>query len=454
MITVNPRPPGLRYLYAAIAGHAFAWYCLYNLFTLWLTQHFGEAVAQQHYGNLGLAAYTLPLLGGAIAARTSPRLVAIVGACVAVLGYAATAFTAQNITSLTVVALGAVVLGCGLVKPNLSAMVGRLFPSGSVHAAAAFAVYYSCINGGSFGSPLVGGWMAEHVSYGAAFACAVLGEVVVIAALLLGRNALAAVETQSSLAALIGPVKTDATQEPQLPKLDSPLASDHVGHAPDIDAQKRTKLIALWVFFGLATFAFWPSYAQNGSGLALWAANHTDRVILGYNVPPVWFATINSIMCIICTVPLTRLFARLPLSLSTVIGYLLMGASFGTLLAAPTLLAHPGWLTAAIVLSSLSEILISTVGLAQVAKLAPRHLMSTYMAIWLLTTALGSKLAGMIGSRLPLRLSFAVLMLLTLIAAAATMLLRRRLDVAALPTIPKPINIPDEMSQELPQHAT
>lgn len=64
------------------------------------------------------------------------------------------------------------------------------------------------------GSPLVGGWMAEHVSYGAAFACAVLGEVVVIAALLLGRNALAAVETQSSLAALIGPVKTNATEEP------------------------------------------------------------------------------------------------------------------------------------------------------------------------------------------------------------------------------------------------
>ena len=49
MITVNPRPPGLRYLYVAVAGHAFAWYCLYNLFVLWLTKHYGEAVAQQHY---------------------------------------------------------------------------------------------------------------------------------------------------------------------------------------------------------------------------------------------------------------------------------------------------------------------------------------------------------------------------------------------------------------------
>lgn len=58
---------------------------------------------------------------------------------------------------------------------------------------------------GSFGSPLVGGWMAEHVSYGAAFACAVFGELVVVGALLLGRDALTVVETPSSLAALMTP---------------------------------------------------------------------------------------------------------------------------------------------------------------------------------------------------------------------------------------------------------
>lgn len=447
MITVNPRPSGLYYLYAAVAGHAFAWYCLYNLFVLWLTQHVGEAVAQQHYGNLGLAAYTLPLLGGAIAARTSPRLVAIVGGLVAVVGYCAVTLTAQHITSLTIVALAAIVLGCGLVKPNLSAMVGRLFPSGSEYAVAAFATYYSCINGGSFGSPLVGGWMAEHVSYGAAFACAVIGELVVVGALLLGRDALAVVETPSSLAALIGPVKADDATPPQLPKLDSPLAADHVGHAPDVDAHKRAKLIALWLFFGLATVAFWPAYAQNGSGLPLWAAKHTDRVILGYNVPAVWFATINSIICIFFTVPLTRLFSRLPLSLSTVAGYVLMAASFGTLLVAPTIAGHPSWLTSAIVLSSFSEVLISTVGLAQVAKLAPRHQMSMYMAIWFLTVAVGSKLAGMLGSRLPLRECFGVLVMLTLAASAATLLLRRRLDVATaltvLPAIPRPIKQPN-----------
>lgn len=435
MFVVEAKPKGLRYLYAAVAGHAFAWYCLYSLFTLWISQHYGDSVAQQHYGNLGLAAYTLPLLGGYLASRTSPRLVAIVGGCVAMLGYIAVAVTAAHISTATVLALGAVVLGCGLVKPNLSAMVGRLFPSGSSYAAAAYAVYYSSINAGSFGSPLLGGWLAEHVSYGAAFACAVLGELVVVASLLLGRRALARIETQSSLAAMIGPVETE--NGPELPKLDSPLADDHIGHAPDVDRNKHNKLVALWVFFALATFAFWPAYAQNGSGLMLWAKHNTNRAVLGYDIPVTWFATINSLICIFCTIPLTRLFDRLPLSLSTVAGYLLMSLSFGTLLVAPAVVAGAGYLTAAIVLSSISEVLISTIGLAQVAKLAPRHLLPTYMAIWFLTTATGAKLAGLVGSRLPLRSSFVVLAGLTLIASVVTLLLRRRLDVATT-ILPEP----------------
>ena len=477
MLVINSRPPGLRYLYAAVAGHALAWYCLYNLFVLWLS-HIGysDAAAQSHFGNLVLAAYLLPLVGGVLAGgfafylpwrlacyRSSytrvestdnkrfhvstlklelfwrhlslpalgPRRVAVAGATLAVAGYVVAAATATAPTAATLAALAAVVIGCGLVKPNLSAMVGRLFPSGSPYAAAAFAVYYSFINVGSFGSPTLGGWLAERYGYGAAFALAVLGEVVVVAALMLGRQHLAPTASDSSLAAAIGEVnKPDGTVAS--PELDA-MASDHVGHDPTIDAHKRAKLIALWVFFALATFAFWPAYSQNGSGLNLWALHHTDRAVTlfntAYNVPPSWFAAINSIMCIVATVPLTRYFGRLKLSTSTAVGYGLMAASFATLLLAPVVAAAPGWLVVSIVLSSLSEILISTVGLSQVAKLAPRNQMSTYMAIWFLTVAVGGKLAGMMGSRLPLREGFAVLTCVAVVAGAGVLALRRRLDV-------------------------
>lgn len=435
MLTINSRPPGLHYLYAAVAGHALAWYCLYNLFVLWLS-HIGysDAVAQSQFGNLVLAAYLLPLVGGAAASRWQPRPVAIIGGVVAVAGYVIAAVTASHPTMATIAALTAIVVGCGLVKPNLSAMVGRLFPSGSHHAAAAFAVYYSFINVGSFGSPTLGGWLAERYGYGAAFALAVVGEVVVVVSLLLGRRHLVVTATDSSLAAAIGEVEEEGWlgKTSHLPAL-PPTAQDHIGHAPDVDARKQAKLVALWVFFALATFAFWPAYAQNGSGLNLWALHHTDRAVSAfgttYSVPPSWFAAINSVMCIVATVPLTRWFGRLRLSVSTAVGYVLMAASFATLLVAPVVAASPQWLVASIVLSSVSEILISTVGLSQVAKLAPRNQMSTYMAVWFLTVAVGGKLAGVMGSRLPLRVGFAVLTCVALVAGVGVLLLRRRLDV-------------------------
>ncbi len=428
MLTVDSHPRGLRYLYAAVAGHAFAWYTVYNLFVLWL-KHSGQtdAAATSNYGNLVVAAYLLPLLGGFVAAKTSPLRTALVGAAVACCGYGVLTM-ATTPSSTTLVALAAITLGVGLSKPNLSAMVGRLFPSGSVHADAAFARYYSYINVGSLVSPLIAGWLATSVSFAAAFSIAVLGEIVVVTSLLLGRRHLAMTSSESSLVALVGDVEVDGkTTSPQLP---GRLVDDAVGHEPAVDALKHRKLVALWIFFAFAALAFWPAYSQNGSGLNLWALDHTDRVVLGYAVPPTWFATINSIICIVASVPLVRLFSRFSLSSSTAVGYVLMAASFGTLVVAPSASAAPGYLVVSIVLSSLSEVLISTVGLAQVAKLAPRHQASSYMAVWFLTVAVGGKLAGFMGG-LGLQTGFRVLTVAALVAAALTLASRRWLDVAA-----------------------
>ena len=465
MLTVDSHPHGLRYLYVAVAGHAFAWYTVYNLFVLWL-KHSGQtdAVATSNYGNLVAAAYLLPLVGGVVASGIafkaplswtrrgrftsflygtaddlhykvkglSPLRTALLGGLVAAVGYVALMLTASTPTTTTLVALGCITLGVGLSKPNLSAMVGRLFPSGSVHADAAFARYYSFINVGSLVSPLIAGWLATSVSFAAAFSIAVLGEIVVVMSLLLGRRHLAMTSSESSLVALVGDVEVDGkTTSPQLP---GRLVDDAVGHEPAVDALKHRKLVALWIFFAFAALAFWPAYSQNGSGLNLWALDHTDRVLsfasYTYTVPPTWFATINSIICILASVPLVKLFSKFSLSNSTAVGYVLMAASFGTLVVAPAVSAAPGYLVASIVLSSLSEVLISTVGLAQVAKLAPRHQASSYMAVWFLTVAVGGKLAGFMGG-FGLQTGFRVLTVAALVAAALTLASRRWLDVAA-----------------------
>lgn len=437
----SSKPVGLRYLYVAIAGHAFAWYTLYNLFVFWLcSKGLSEGRAQAQYGNLVFAGYMLPLLGGFVASHFGPRRTAILGGCLAMLGYAAITYSDRVHATLPIMlmAVGLVTLGVGLSKPNIAALVGRMFPNGSTHADRAYAIYYSSINIGAVSSPLIGGYLSEHVSYGTAFAVAVLGEAVVVAALLLGRKALMVAESPSSLVAALGPVEVDG--QVTLPTLPGTMSADNVGQdsnrfrAQEMDQLKRRKLIALWLFFAVAAFGFWPAYSQNGSGLSLWAQGHTNRLINGFQIPAAWFAAINSIICIVVTVPLLRLFKRAPLSMSTTTGYLLMAASFIVLLAAPEYGAHSAWLVGSIVLSSLSEVLISTIGLAQVAKLAPRHQTSTYMALWMLTTAIGGKLAGMIGERLQLLSSFALFVAVAIVAAAVTLACRSQLDLRSEPS--------------------
>ncbi|WP_196300271.1 hypothetical protein, partial [Streptococcus pneumoniae] len=88
------------------------------------------------------------------------------------------------------------------------------------------------------------------------------------------------------------------------------------------------------------------------------------------NVPPVWFAAVNSVLCIVAASPIVSLFGRGRLSVTAVIGYVLVAASSLCIVAAPLNNASPLYLLAAITLGSAAEILISTIGMAQVTRLA------------------------------------------------------------------------------------
>lgn len=453
MITLNPRPPGLNYLCVAVAGHALAFYSVYNLLVYWLqARGFSDGEAAIAYGNFVAAAYLIPLVGGLLAGGFTVPLpwlrrvtetievngtayptgnhrwtftsrpiafqplgllrVAIIGAALAVLGYGIIAATANSRVSTTALVL--IVVGVGLSKPNISALVGRLFPTGSTLVAGAFAKYYSAINIGSLLPPAIAGSL-YLISFRWAFASAVVGEVVALSALWLGRRHLHAAESASSLSVLVG---DDAAQ------------ALHARPDEDPPALRRAKLQALRLFLILAAVVFWPAYHQNGSGLAVWAAKHTDLRVLGVTIPPTWFASINSIVCILLPSLLMRRFGTSRLSSTTAAGYIFVAASFAALVRAPMTQAHPLYLVAAVTLSSIAEVLISTIGLAQVAALAPRASTAVYMAIWYVTSAIGAKIAGQLLAGMGLASGFRVLAVASLIAAVVVMLLRRWLDVA------------------------
>ena len=428
MLPITSNPPGLAYLRVAIAGHAFAWYTLYNLFVIWLVfRGVSEGDASSAFGNLVFAAYVLPLLGGVVADGvrskyiTIPpaglRCTAIAGAATATLGYAVLTLTSRPFLGVALVALG-----CGFIKPAITTMVGRLFPTGGHIADRAYSRFYAAINLGATAAPLLGGWLMVRYGFLTAFAVGALGDVVAGFAVLLGYRALAVADARSELAAVLA-------------------AAVDVRDVQSADAtppHDRRKTTALLLFFVVAAVGFWPAYSQNGSGLSLWAAQHTLLTVTllnhTYSIPPVWFAAVNSILCIVAASPIVSLFGRGRLSVTAVIGYVLVAASSLCIGVAPSVAASPLYLLAAITLGSAAEILISTIGMAQVTRLAPRESATTWTAIMYLTIAVGGKLSGVLGSMTAgrgLQGGFLVLGVVGLVAAAVSWLLRRRLDVAA-----------------------
>jgi addiction module HigA family antidote len=498
----------LASLYIAIGAHAFAFYVLYNTLVLWLISlGLPKATATSSFGAFVFAAYVTPMLGGWISTHTGLRPVAIVGAATAATGYLLT-----SLSPLAGIIL--VGIGCGFVKTAVTAMVGRLFPEGAPGADKAFAWFYSAINVGSFFSPIAASYLMSRYGFTTAFASAAVGDLVVLTTIAVNYRSLDVVESASSIAAVTG-VAVELPSDSE--------AESRLDNAAGAATMRRRKMVALWIFLVLATLAFWPAYHQNGSGLTVWASEHTERMTRWGEIQPPMFALVNSLVCVFCggmivaaarwlsgaarrrqpstpgeifekefmsaygwdyskaarqigvswerlvdimkgqaithqeAVNLGRACGTsaeywlnlqanadrgatrtasepanapqtTPLSFSTIAGYLTMAASFSCLLVAPIAKAHPAWLIVAIILSSISEILISSLGLAQVAKLTPRHLQPIYTSVWFVTSGVGGQIAGQLGG-FALLTGFRILVALCLTGAVVASILRRRLDV-------------------------
>ena len=425
-----------------VAGHSFAFYSVCALLVLSLVfRGVASADAIALYGSFIAAAYLSPFFGSWLSLRLGLRLTVILGALLAVGGVCALSLHAARgsvdagqVRHSLLLGLGSLALGVGLIKPNLVTLVTRLFPSGSPLVDPALARYYAFTNGGAIAGPLVAGYCAVHWGYSAGFSVALAGEAFLLGAMLLGWRALATAESWSSLA--------------PFGVAGSGVAGDGAGLGVDpVDPRAiRSALAVLVPFFLLATVGFWPAYHQNGTGLTLWAQQHTVLDVWGFHIPPAWFASINSMMCVLLSVPLSRWFSGSSGSAASVggsvssnapqdagqvdrstlvipVGYALMAVSFVVLLVAASTgpVVSPLWLIGSIVLSTLSELAVSIGGLSRVAKVTPRRYMPLAMSCWYATVALGGIIAGQAG-RLPLLSSFVLCSALSACAAVVYLL--------------------------------
>ncbi len=282
-----------------------------------------------------------------------------------------------------------IVLGTGLLKPNVSTMVGSLYSPGDTRRDAGFSIFYMGINLGAAIGPLIAGYLAQRVNWHMGFACAAIGMTFGLVQCVLGRK-------------YLKPALDRLDQESKKSKSEAKKES---GARLRFTATEWKRLAAVVVFFVFASI-FWGAYEQAGSTLNLFADRYTRLSILGFSFPSSWFQSVPAIFVIIMAPLFAWMWVRLgrkePSSpLKFTVGLIFVGLAFILLVpgssiaqSAPGVRVSPLWLVGVYFLQVAGELCVSPVGLSLVTKLARYRVVGLTMGIWFLAISVGDFIAG------------------------------------------------------------
>ncbi len=378
----NSQLLGLFLLSTAEMFERFSFYSMLSLFTLYLmdTGHgFGWTMTQavSLYSWYLLCVYISPLIGGALADwKLGYRTAAMIGGLFFMVGY-----LLLGIRSIVVlyIALVYIVIGNGFFKPNISVMVGDLYPEGSRLKDRAYIIFYAAINIGAFAAPAGMDFVKREFGYIPCFVLAAFA--MLISVLILWLFHLYKKKREAAVSA--EPTESRMAVSP------------------------ATRVAALALIFGIIVL-FWIVFHQNGIALTRWGDENTARTISN----TVLYA-INPILIIFLAMPLVVFWwwldsiGKEPSTITKIsIGMALVGISFFILFfaakigvaSAPTdnpyaFKVSPLWLMAAYLAVSLGELMISPMGLTLVSKVAPLRLRGLMMGGWFLATTIGNRLS-------------------------------------------------------------
>lgn len=434
------QPRGLYTLFFTEMWERCSYYGMRALLVLFMVgtiQHGGlgmtDQVAASIYGLYTAAVYLAALPGGWVGDR-------FLGAQRAVwwggLIIAAGHFTlAVPGTETFYLGLILVALGTGLLKPNISAMVGELYPEGGARRDAGFTIFYMGINLGAALGPLMCSTLGEkwnwHYGFGAAGVGMVLGLVqfrltarhLGEAGLRPGGGAGAGRGHWLLLTAFLGALGLVIALVMGGVLRVNPVALARASTGVivavavvyfaaallffGLDAREKKRVAVIGILF-LASAVFWSGFEQAGSSLNLFAQRHTWRAWLGFEVPAGWFQTLSPVFIITLAPVMAALWLSLArrrrapsLPAKFALGLLLLGAGFLVMVWASRRAADggkvwPTWLITTYLLHTFGELCLSPVGLSSVTKLAPRRLVGQMMGLWFLATSLGNLIAGLV----------------------------------------------------------
>lgn len=362
--------------------------------------------------------------------------------------------------------LALLIFGTGLLKPNVSTIVGQLYSTSDKRRDAGFSIFYIGINLGAF-SPLIVGWVGEEVNWRLGFATSAVGMLIGVVQYLITKKYLGEAgrhPVRSGSPEKIGGQKRNAgfligaavlalvvlvaLNSRGIINISVESISDTLGwlllavslgvfawmiFGKGWSTEERKRAAAIFVLFA-ASCVFWGAYEQAGSSLNLFAARNTDRHVLGYEFPASWFQWMQPLFVLILAPLFAWLWVRLgkrepssPAKFS--VGLLFVGLSFLVLVpAAGRMGVSPNWLNFCYFLSVVGEMCLSPVGLSAMTKLAPVRTAGFVMGVWFLSLSIGNWMAGRAGSlfeSMPLPKLFGISATVPIIAALILALLVR-----------------------------
>jgi POT family proton-dependent oligopeptide transporter len=391
-------PRGLATLFFTEMWERFSYYGMRALLILYMvgsTQKPGLGFeverAAQIYGLYTMLVYLMGIPGGWLADRVLGHYRAVLfGGIIIAAGHFSMAVPGLP---FFFAGLGLIIIGTGLLKPNVSTMVGSLYTQEDTRRDAGFSIFYMGINLGAFIAPLITGWLGQKINWHAGFAAAGVGMVLGLFQYVAGRRHL------------------------------TPVSEVTTAKTPVILAERRPLTRTDWARIGaiaiLTLFAllFWAGFEQAGSSLNLFADRGTRLTIFGFTYPSSWFQSVEPFFVI----TFSPLFAWLWIKLGQrepssptkfTLGLAFLSLSFFVVVPASRAFvttgerASPFWLILLYFLQACGELCLSPVGLSMVTKLSPAHLVGLMMGVWFFATAMGNYVAGWVAGFLENR-SFA-----------------------------------------------
>ena len=438
-------PAGLSTLFFTEMWERMSYYGMRALLVLFMTLNMQEgglgltvASATAIYGLYTGAVYFFGLPGGWIADRLIGGQKAIwYGGIIIMLGHILLTIP-NNLTFF--IGLIFIILGTGLLKPNIGALVGSLYSKEDSRRDAGYALYYMGINIGSIIGYIICGWLQIYKGYHWAFGAAAIGMGIGLIQFKLTLYKLEGMATRPTqpltragqrnsklgiivflfflvlLIAVIfsGEIAVNPISIAQY--VAALIAIIFLGYYAaflffiDLDLNERKSLIALFLIC-LASTLFWAGAEQAGSSLNLFGRDFTNRLIGAFEIPTSWFQSANSFFIVILSpffaalwVNLGKNLIRPNYGLKCATGLIIMSSGFIVMFFASQAAASgfsvaPYWLITTYFLHTVGELCLSPVALSAVSRLSPKRLAGQMMGVFTLTYSIGSLVAGLIAGK-------------------------------------------------------